>query len=59
MPKKFIRLEVVPVEVVEKILKKQSSLSRKVDKRKVVAMKSKRPASRPRTLPRKAKVLSS
>jgi hypothetical protein len=59
MPKKFIRLEVVPMEVVEKILKRQDSLSKKVGKGKVVVMKSRKAASKPGTAPRKAKVLSS
>ena len=57
MRKKYARFEVVPVEVAEKILKKESSPAKRHGKRKLAVKKSGRAANGRHTVPKKVEVL--
>ena len=57
MRKKYIRYELVPVEVAEKILEQESSPAKRDGKRKLVVKKSGRAANGRHTVPKKVEVL--
>jgi hypothetical protein len=59
MRKKYTHFETVPVAVIEKILKVQISVADQNGNRKPAVKKSKRAASRSRSLPKKDEVLTS
>jgi hypothetical protein len=58
MRKTFTHFEQVPVEVVEKILEQQATVTKRDDNPKRVLRKSKRAAGGPRTSPKKIEVLA-
>jgi hypothetical protein len=57
MRKKYTRFEVVPVEVAEKILKRESSPAKSNGKRKLAVEKSGKAANEQHTVPKKIEVL--
>jgi hypothetical protein len=57
MPKMRLHFEIVPVEVAEKILERQSSQAKRNGNRKIVARKSKKLASKAGTSPKSVEVL--
>lgn len=57
MKKKYIRYELVPVEVAEKILKQQKSPAKRGVKRKRAVKKSGRAANERQSAPKKVEVL--
>ena len=58
MRKKYIRYEIVPVEVAEKILKQQKPPAKRGGKRKLAVKKSGRAANGRHAVPKKIEVLA-
>jgi len=58
MRKKYLRFDVVPVEVAKKILEQESSSAKRNGKRKLVAKKSGRAANGRHTVPKKIEVFA-
>ena len=57
MTKAHIQFELVPVEVVEKLLEQQSNPAKRGRKRKVEVRKSGRTENKPHVVPKKVEVL--
>jgi len=57
MRKKYLRFDVVPVEVAKKILEQESSSAKRNGKGKLVVKKSGRAANGRHTVPKKVEVL--